>query len=192
MNRREALRRAAAISGFAVTASAGIGFLEGCRPSGDPEWIQVFLSKDDVNLVSAIAEIILPETETPGAIELHVPEFIDLMLRDGYPQPDQENFLRGLKNFREKVIADHNSTFEKCSGDLKTEIISEEEKISYGDLWQTGRKSFYLIIKELTLLGYFSSEYVMTNLLDYHPVATRYEGCVPFSKGGRIYVDNNV
>lgn len=192
MNRREALRRAAAISGFAITASAGTGFLEGCRPSGKPDWSPVFLTPDDVKLVSAIAGTILPQTTTPGAIELHVPEFIDLMLRDCYTGTDQDSFLKGLKSFHEKVIADHNSTFEKCSRDLKTEIISEEENISYGNLRQTGKKSFYLVVKELSLLGYFSSEYMMTNVLNYHPVATRYEGCIPYSKGDRMYVDNNV
>ena len=192
MNRREALKQTATIMGYAISASAGAGFLNGCRPGGKPDWIPVFLSPEEIKIAAEISEIILPATGMPGAIALHVPEFIDLMLKDCYTGPDQENFRDGLNLFRETVISEHKKPFEKCDEQLKVNIISEEEERAYTNLNKTGHKSFYLVLKELTLLGYFSSEYVMTNLLDYHPVATRYEGCIPFGEGDRLYVDNNV
>jgi hypothetical protein len=48
------------------------------------------------------------------------------------------------------------------------------------------------MVKELTILGYYTSEYVMTNMLDHHPVPGRYDGCIPFDQEGKLYVDNNV
>ena len=192
MTRREALKRTAAITGIAVTSSAGIGILEGCTPTGDPGWQPKFLKKDEVSCISSIAETLLPKTETPGALDIHVPEFIDLMLADNYSLKDQKAFQTDLENFQQKAWRRFNRGFEKCSEGDKTILLTEEEDQSMDIYHKTYQKSFYLIIKELTLLGYFTSEYVMTNMLDYHPVPGKYEGCVPFTINGKVYVDNNV
>ncbi len=192
MNRREALQRTIAITGFALTSSVGIGLLNGCKPSGDPDWKSKFLTKDEANLVTSIADTILPKSDTPGAIDVHVPEFIDLMLADNYTLEDQITFRKGLKTFTENVDQNYSNTFEKCTEDNKTSIIAEEENKSYEQLTKTYEKSTYLMIKELTILGYYSSEYVMNNMLDYHAIPGRYNGCIPFEKNGKLYVDNNV
>ena len=192
MNRREALKRTAGLTGFAVTTTAGMGFLSGCEPTGDPDWEPKFLTSDEVNHVSAIVDMILPKTDTPGALELHVPEFIDLMLKDNYPEEDQIRFREGLSAFNKYVSEDYDKEYDKCSNEEKNSIIKNQTDRSVQIQKSTGKKDFYLIIKELTLLGYFSSEYVMTNMLNYHPVATRYEGCIPLNEGDKLYVDNNV
>ena len=192
MNRREALHRTAAITGLAVTSTIGIGFLKGCKPSGDPDGQPVFLSQEEIKTVTAIADTILPKTDTPGAIELQVPEFVDIMLKDCIPAEQQVTIREELKEFQEKVVSEYSNPFEKCSPDEKQQIIEAEEEAAYGVLNQSGKRSFYLYLKQLVLLGYFSSEYVMTSLLNYTPVATRYEGCIPLKESDRLYVDNNV
>jgi hypothetical protein len=192
MNRREALRRTAAITGLAVTGPVGIGFLNGCKPTGDPDWQPVFLTQEEVRTVTAVADIIIPGTDTPGAIELHVPEFIDVMLNDCFSEELQVSFRKEMKNFREKIASDYSKPFDMCSMDEKQKIISVEEKVTYDAFNQSGKRSFYINLKQIVLLGYFSSEFVMTNLLNYTPVATRYEGCIPLNQDDRLYVDNNV
>ena len=192
MTRREALRKTATITGFAVTSSAAIGILNRCTPSGEPGWKTKFLGNDQVDLVSSMTETILPKTDTPGAIELHIPEFVDLMLADNYTKSEQDRFLTGLKDFQERTRSKNNRKFEKCTPEDKSSLIEEEENHSYENFWQTHQMSFYLMLKELTLLGYFTSDYVMNNMLDYHPVPGRYEGCIPFNKDGKLYVDNNI
>lgn len=192
MNRRDALKRTAGITGMAVTASAGIGLLNGCQPSGEPDWQPGFLTTKQVRAVSAISDVILPTTNTPGAIDLHVPEFIDLMLKDNYSFSDQTTFLSDLDAFHEKVKDTYSSDFHECTPADKQMIMEREEDLSKQAYRKDFKKSFYLTVKELTILGYYTSEYVMNNMLDYHPVPGRYEGCIPLEDEGKVFVDNNV
>lgn len=192
MNRREALRRTAAITGMAVTSSVSLGLLKGCKPSGDPGWSSIFLTKDEVNLVTSIADTILPKSDTPGALEVHVPEFIDLMLMDNYSLKEQKTFRKSLKSFQDDVKKYHSKTFEKCNEETRAIIIEKEEDKSYQQFAKSDKKSSYLIIKELTILGFYTSEYVMNTMLDYHAIPGRFDGCIPFDKDGKLYVDNNV
>jgi gluconate 2-dehydrogenase gamma chain len=192
MDRREALRRSAIVAGFALSTSATMGILKGCAPSGRPKWPPRFLTNDEVSLVSEIADTILPTTDTPGAIDVNVPEFIDLMLKENFSSEEQQTFKEGASTFVKSVEEEYSTYFEKCDQEEKTKIISEEEQRSLEHFKVTNQKTFYMMVKELTILGYYTSEYVMTNMLDYHPVPSRYDGCIPFPPDGKLYVDNNV
>jgi len=192
MNRREALRKTGAITGVAVSSSISMGFLKGCTPSGNPAWPPMFLKKDEIELISAIADTILPKTGTPGALDVHVPEFIDLMLRDNIANEDQQAFREGLTSFVSNIDTEYSNMFEDCTQDERMKIISEIEDQADNQFSETSKNSFYKTIKQLTILGFYSSEYVMNNMLDYHPVPGRYDGCIPIEEDGRIYVDNNV
>lgn len=179
-------------AGFALSTSATMGILKGCTPSGKPKWPPRFLTNDEVSLVTAIADIIMPTTDTPGAIDVNVPEFIDLMLKDNFSPGEQQAFKEGVLTFVKSVDNDYSTQFEKCDEEEKIKIITEEEQRSLEHFQGTYQRTFYMMVKELTILGYFTSEYVMTNLMDYHPVPGRYDGCIPFPPEGRLYVDNNV
>jgi hypothetical protein len=192
MNRREALQRTAAITGIAMSSSVSLGLLNGCTPSGKPTWPPLFLKQEEIVLVSAIADTILPKTDTVGALDVHVPEFIDLMLQDCFSAEEQNSFREGLTSFMMEVDTNYSNTFEDCTQEERMKIIEAEEDRSTGQITQTRKKSFYQIVKELTLLGFFSSESVMTTLLDYHPIPGRYDGCIPFNAEGRLFADNNV
>jgi len=192
MDRREAIKRASIIAGFSISSSATMGILQGCSPTGKPSWPTRFLTDDEVSLVSAIAEIILPATDTPGALDVHVPEFIDLMLNDHYTNEEEQLFRNGAVEFQNRVNEKYGRRFEKCNEEEKDNIISEEEQISINRFQKNYQRSFYLMVKELTILGYYTSEYVMSNMLDHHAVPGRYDGCIPFDPDGKLYVDNNV
>ena len=84
MDRREALKRTAWIMGGAVSAPAIMGILKGCAAKPTIDWTPVFLSSDQGVLVSQVAEIIIPKTDTPGAKDVGVPGFIDQILKECY------------------------------------------------------------------------------------------------------------
>ena len=192
MNRREALRRTAAITGVAVSSSVSIAFLKGCSPSGKPSWPPIFLKPEEIQIVSAIADTILPKTDTPGALDVSVPEFIDLMLRDIYGDDEKATFRAELKAFNDGVDSKYGNPFHECTKEEQSSIIGEqEEAISSGEMWN-GTRNFYHTLKQITLLGFFTSEQVMTTMLDYNPIPGRQEGCIPLGPDGRVYVDNNV
>src|SRR2546425_148322 len=79
IDRREALRRVALLLGGALSASTVAGVLAGCEARRTPEgaWTSRALTSEQLELVAAIAEHILPETDTPGARGVGVHRFID-------------------------------------------------------------------------------------------------------------------
>ncbi|WP_243663404.1 gluconate 2-dehydrogenase subunit 3 family protein [Rhodothermus marinus] len=67
MDRREALKRLALLTGGALSMSTIAGVLGGCRAGSAPGYRPQTLSSDQHELVATIAELIIPETDTPGA-----------------------------------------------------------------------------------------------------------------------------
>ena len=133
---------------LAVSSSVSLGLLKGCSPSGKPSWPPIFLKQDEILLVSAIADIILPKTKTKGALDVHVPEFIDLMLRDCFSAEEQNSFRAGLSSFITVVDSEYSNALEECNQDEKIKIIETEENRSNEQFIQTHKKSFYQSVKE--------------------------------------------
>ncbi len=197
MNRRDALERVALLMGGLVSVPTITAFLEGCTPgtqSGSEQFAG--FSADQLNLVSEIAETILPATGTPGAKDAKVGEFVELMLKDCYYPKDQNSFLKGLDELSKKG-------FLKASQGERENLLSEAEDYAYQFKEETARKRsqakesqqsfeepgvpFFSLMKELTLLGYFTSEAGATQALDYLPVPGRYEGCVDLKEGQKAW-----
>ena len=81
MNRRDALGRVALLMGSAVTAPTMIAFLDGCKTKDAATAGANFaFDTDQLTLVSEVAEVIIPKTDTPGAKEAKVGEFVQKML----------------------------------------------------------------------------------------------------------------
>lgn len=187
MNRREALRRTAWIMGGAVSAPAIMGILKGCAAKPTVDWKPVFLSQEQAVLVSEVAEIIIPKTDTPGAKETGVPAFIDLMLKDVYSKEDQDRYLQGLKDFDEAAKKEYGDPFIELNPEQQTafvkkvhdEAIAEEKSDKKPE-----KRPFILMTKELTMLGFFTSEAGATKVLQYEAVPGSYKGCIPLSEAG--------
>ena len=80
MQRRELLRRAAWLLGGAISAPAALAFLQGCsrkEAEGTRAWTPEVLSAAELKTVAAISEIMIPKTDTSGALDAGVPRFID-------------------------------------------------------------------------------------------------------------------
>lgn len=197
MNRRDALERVALMMGGVVSAPTILAFLEGCTP-GEKSGTQQFtgFQADQLSLVSEVAETILPATDTPGAKDAKVGEFIEVMLKDCYYPKDQNSFLSGLEELSKKG-------FMKASPDERVKLLTEAEDHSYQFKEETALKRkqakenqqvfdepgvpFFSLMKELTLLGYFTSEPGATQALDYLPVPGRYEGCITLESGQKTW-----
>ena len=111
MNRRELLQRVAWLMGGAISAPAVLGVLNGCSPKPSAGWHPLFLSQEEGAIVEEIAELILPRTDTPGARDVGVPAFIDVILKDAYPSEDQVRFVSGLKDFDDEAQRAHGKPF---------------------------------------------------------------------------------
>jgi hypothetical protein len=187
MDRREALKRTAWIMGGVVSAPAIMGVLKGCAAKPSIDWKPVFLSEDQGILVSEVAEIIIPKTDTPGAKEAGVPGFIDLMLKDVYGKEDQDRFMAGLKEFDEAAKKEYGDVFIELDAKDQAAFVKkvhdaavEAEKATT----PAPKRPFILMAKELTMLGFFTSEPGATQVLQYVAVPGSYKGCIPLSEAG--------
>lgn len=191
MNRREAIQRTVQVMGGALSSSALAGMMSGCTPSREIEWTPRLLTKDQSLVAGEVAEQIIPRTETVGALDVGVDQFIDLMLSDNYKLEEQKIFLAGLDELQSNALATFGASFVDCTQEEKGQLLAElESNISHPIA--PGNRPFWLTIKELTLLGYFTSEEGLKQNLIHIPVPGSLEGCIPAEPGQKLKVGNNV
>jgi gluconate 2-dehydrogenase gamma chain len=190
MNRREALRQVAWLMGGAISAPAVLGVLKGCSARQGIDWKPVFFSEEQGALVAEVAEIIIPRTDTPGAKDVGVPAFIDVMLKEVYPKRDQDRFIAGLKVFDDEAKRLHDKPFMKLATDERLELVrrlhesaAAEERDMTVPPAQLERP-FILMVRELTLLGFFTSQDGATKVLQHVAVPGAFQACVPLDQAG--------
>lgn len=186
MNRREALRRTAYLMGGAVSAPAMLGVLKGCKAEPQINWKPEFLSKEQGALITDVAEIIIPRTDTPGAKDAGVPGFIDKMLKDVYSPGEQQKFTDAMKAFNDRAEKEFGDPFIELDEEDKVAFVNKmhKEAIEAHQADPTQQRPFILMAKELTMLGFFTSEPGATQVLQYSPVPGAYKGCVPLEEAG--------
>jgi gluconate 2-dehydrogenase gamma chain len=186
MNRREALRKTAMLMGAAVSASTVAAFLSGCKTRPDLTYKPVFFNEDQALLISEASEIIIPKTDTPGAKEAGVPNFIDTLLKDCYKEEEQKKFLAGLDEFDQNAIKVFGKRFIEGTAEQQLDYLKKvhDEAVNAKKADPKTPQPFILKLKELTLLGFFISEPGATQVLQYVAVPGSYKGCVPLKEAG--------
>jgi gluconate 2-dehydrogenase gamma chain len=198
MTRREALQRATLALGYAVSAPLAAAVLNGCKAKAAITFIPKFLNEDQARLISALAETILPRTDTPGAIDAGVPGFIDDVVGTVYSVEQQKNFTDGLAAFASAAKSDIGDDFVDATPGqqldfvkaLNSELLSANNANQSEGWWAAGganAKPFFLEFKELTILGFFTSEAGATQVLQYKQVPGPFKGCVPLSEVGKAW-----
>jgi hypothetical protein len=129
------------------------------------------LDSDQAELLATIAEHILPETDTPGARAVGVHRFIDAMVAESYGAEERRQFLTGLAAFDDRAFLTRSPSDQLA-------LLSELDRA--GD-------PFFRSLKDLTLVGYYTSEIGATRELQYAPLPGRYNGCVPLAQIGRTW-----
>ena len=186
IDRREALRRTAMIMGAAVSATTIAAFLEGCKNVPDLNYKPVFFTEDQARLISEVAEIILPKTDTPGAKDVGVPNFIDMLINDCYKLEDQKSFVDGLTKLDEDAKKNYGDSFIYLSAEKQKEYVKKthDEAIAAMKSDKALPRPFIIKLKELTMLGFFNSEPGATQVLQYNQVPGAYHGCIPLNEAG--------
>lgn len=182
LSRRDAIKRVALMLGATLTPS----LLEGvahAQATGATAAKPVNLSGTQFAVVEAIAERILPRTDTPGARDVGVPQFIDVMF-GGYLTPaDKKTWTEGLADVEARALRSHRQSFSRLSEAQQDALLKTIATES-----QAKEKTFFHQIRDLTLIGYFTSEQVGRNITQFDPIPGRYDACVPLSEiGNRSY-----
>lgn len=186
MDRREALRKTALLMGAAVSATGLAGIMQGCKATPELTYVPSFFTEEQARIVSELAQIIIPKTDTPGAKEAGVPGFIDQILKECYKKEDQDKFITGLTEFEAAAKAAHGDSFVYLDTEKQLAFVKaqNEAAVTAVKADPSQPRPFILMAKELTLLGFFTSEPGATQVLQYEPVPGSYKGCIPLSEAG--------
>jgi len=188
MNRREALKRIALLSGGALSLSTVSAVMGGCT-AGDGAYSPRTLSAEQDELVAVISELIIPETDTPGARAAGVNQFVDKMLTDWNTEEEKTHFLSGLNSVNETSNEMHGGPFLDLTEAQQVEVLErlEEDASNSSPMPDTDMDPFFSMMKEYTLVGYYTSEIGATQELVWNHVAGRWDGCFPYSEVGRAW-----
>ena len=182
MQRREVLRRVAWMLGGAISAPSALAILQGCSAKdagvSAGSFKPKFLAASQMEVVTEIADIIIPRTGTSGSLDAGVPAFIDLVVADVYPKDAQERFRSGLDEFASGKGGAGKSFLER---ERSQREIAVKESLEEALSAERNPKAFILMARELTLLGFFTSRVGITENMEYVAVPTAYHGCVPLS-----------
>ena len=200
MNRRDALARVALLMGGTVIGADY--FLTGCSspatekgkaPVGSaaaPKQPKDLLNATQISLLDEVGETILPATQTPGAKAAHVGSFMAVMVRDCYAPEDQKTFLDGLTKLDQDCQQQQGKAFLACTAAQRTAFLTKldnEQKAFTAHQRQDDPSKYFRMMKQLTLLGYFTSEVGATKALRYLPVPGHYDGNLPYKKGDKAW-----
>lgn len=182
MDRRTALKRTALIMGGALSSSAIAGVMNGCTARKELNWKPVFLTDEQAAATAELAERIIPKTETPGAKDVGVPEFIDMMLNDVYTEEEQQHFVDGIAKLNEDSKSEYGDDFADLEPAQMDAIIQKQADAVQG--YAGEGQPFFMMAKELVMLGFFTSEVGATEVLQHAQVPGRYEGCISIEEAG--------
>jgi hypothetical protein len=208
MERREAVKYISILLGGAVIGADA--FLTGCKTKTGNihEW-----SDDDIAYLNEIGETILPRTSTPGAKDANVGQFMTVMVNDCYEAGDQKVFRDGMNQLNDLANEKYGSKFMKLSPQQRHDLLvqldreakdyqkkvdafnekedlkerQEDERGNLKYVRQHMSPHYFTMMKQLTMLGFFTSKPGMTQALRYEPVPGRYDGCVPYKKGDKAF-----
>ena len=195
MNRREALKKTVFLGGTALASTSMLTMLQSCQQQSRLDWHPIFLSVDHAQLVSSLVDTILPATDTPGGLDVNLDMFIDLIYAKSLDEDAQNKQVQELDAFDQKCKDQFGSAFHQLDADQKKTILMAEESNSpkfNGGVWGTavGEQEpvgFYRSLKSLMLWGYFTSEAIGKDVLNYDPIPGEYKGCVPLSEVGKVW-----
>jgi hypothetical protein len=138
------------------------------------------LSREQQALVTQIAEMIIPETDTPGATSVKVPQFIDLILTEWASDEERAAFLAGLADIdaRSPAIGGGAPKFVDLTAAQKTALLTTLDGARND---KAGAGLAFARLKGLTIYGYFTSKPVQENVLKTQMFFSSYQGSVPFT-----------
>ena len=179
--------------GGAISAPTLAGALSrSTRPAWatSAQWAPRTLSPAQLELVATVAEHIIPETDTPGARAAGVHRFVDTLLTDHYPTPERDRFLAGLADVDARARSRQGKTFVECTADQQVALLTEMDEAAYPavqiDSPRPQETWFFRRMKEVTLVGYYTSQIGATQELHPSPFGA-YRGDIPYSSVGRAW-----
>jgi hypothetical protein len=188
MQRREVLRLLATGTALQLAPSKWLVFSREARSLlAESQSLRTMTPHQDATL-KALADMIIPRTDTPAASEAGVSEFVDLVLTEWYDPSERAHFLDGLASVDAQSRTLFQKSFIDCSTEQKGKLLTElGAKMLEGAVPGSRRRSvqrpappktnFYADFRRLALTAYYTSEPGATQALHYEVIPEQYQGC---------------
>jgi Gluconate 2-dehydrogenase subunit 3 len=212
MDRRELLKQIAILTGGVVIG--GEVFLSGCKTGAKAD---AGFTVSNIALLDEIGETIIPATATPGAKAAKIGEFMKVMVTDCYTQKQQDAFTKGLSAIDDACKKANGKSFMDCTAQQRHDFLLglEKEAKAYNTKrdeddkpkleahkkandalpWKDQKEfegepsHYYTMMKQLTLLGFFTSKTGMTETLRHVAIPGRYDGAMAYNKGDKAWAE---
>jgi hypothetical protein len=198
VQRRELLRIFAAGAAAPVLSPSLFALLRQAHPSASYS-LRAFTPHQNDTAI-AMAEIIVPATDTPGATAARVNEFMDFILADWATEQERTHFITGLENVDTECSSLFGKTFLESTSlqqttylrslDDAVDWVRESDRIRDG-AFPSSRDTqlhgdFFRVFKYMTLYGYYTSEIGFTQELKLEIMPGAFRGCdhIPEGKKG--------
>lgn len=181
--RRTAIKQIAGLLGLALSAHS-LDVLAASN-TNSRKLTTKLLSAEELQMTGEIAELIIPATDTPGALAADVHSFIDQFLAECVSKYEQEEFKNGLKRINTVAEDNFHKTFLACTHKQQVQLLTAVEKKEMG--FTQDDKDFFRHLKSYTLFGYYTSEAGASQELAFLPVPGGYQGNFPFAKIGKAW-----
>ena len=186
IGRREAIKRVSFLLG-GVALVGGSGLLAACGRDRPANGTAVGnFSASDVQLLDEVADTILPETKTPGAKAARVGPFMAVMVTDCYEPKDQQIFRTGMQQLEQASQKANGKSFVASTPQQRLallESLDREQKAYMEKKKHDDPPHYFRMMKELSMLGYFTSEIGYTKAMRYAESPGRFDPCTDYKKG---------
>ena len=195
MKRREALKNLGLSFGYVLATPGAISLLQSCK-SDLNQWKPLFFSVEEGIVITNLIDIMLPKTElTPGALEVNVPEFLDLYASKVYTREQQDSYKKEIQTIINELLISGNNV-SKLSTDDYNNLLSKYLKAD-----AKTRRSFkngkstnvvfnsLLKLRNTSVWAYKTSELIGETVLAYDPIPGKQQGCISLDEatGGKAW-----
>jgi hypothetical protein len=192
MQRRELFRLLGAGAALPVFDSNLLAMFQSAQPKSGYA-LRTLSAHQNATLV-VMTDLIIPETDTPGAKAVRVNEFIDLILTEWAHDDERQKFLNGLEDVDKRSNALFGKDFVDASPVQQDGLLREYDQQVAVERANLGLRpyvrrphnnelsgSFFAMVKHMTLYGYYTSEVGFTQELRKQIIPGAYHGCTPVS-----------
>ena len=170
MNRRDLLKKGVYGLAGVTLSSALISSLQSC--TSIEKYSPLYFSKTEFSLLSNIVDFLIPKTETPGGLEMKVPQFIDIIISETYNEESKNNFSNKLKVLIEDFKSNNIDLSDYKS--MKSKFVNDFNNKTHQEIYNQ--------IRDLTVWGFKTSKEIALNVLNYNPIPGYQLGCVNIDK----------
>lgn len=179
MKRREALKHTGLLTAAGLSIGSISAILSGCESTTSTPNVGILEGKH-IDALTAMTDVIIPTTDTPGANDAGVPEELIFHVNNNFLKEDQEEFLTGLNHIEEVSNKEFGNDFHKLK-------IEDQESVMTLLAAEEGSDTIFKTLKNLTVYLFFTSELGAKKVLNYLPIPGEYLPCVDYADIGSTW-----